>query len=568
MNRDMKQPTRSGAVLSDEALGRVTFRLRVGVTGHQQLPDEERLAAVVRRELGRLIHLLDAGKSTTVELAVISQLANGADRLVVRQVLKVAEERGQQARLEVVLPMPHEAYAQAEKFNAASRQEFDDLRERASLVSDPHHVGHNPEHAYEAAAQRLISSCDILLALWDGRPTGGRDRTAETFLRAASAGKPCVWIPTDPDTQVTDNFGPGRSYDFYQKVADRAAVPADRAVPPLKPRDPPEDVLAPLLESLKLLKRYNGERLPAKFGQRLRKEFNFPGGEDDWIAPFFLRATMLAEEYQTRFAQSVRALTLLAIVAAALLGVHLGLNSSPAWDWSEVASLVAITVIFLVMHRGEFHDRWVSYRFLAERLRSARYLMPAGVDFRLFRPTVTAYIERHPSDWIQRTFDEFWQSEAQHRHKNTPETIDDALKRRLGDEWIGSQICYHKKRYKEHLRWQRILRTTILGLFAAAVICAILDASAVASGVMGFLSVLLTAAAASLGALLTVRQHQQLAERSEQISRDLQEAQWQITNTANGRLAVSSAARAARIMAEENEDWLGALWFLDVEHPG
>jgi hypothetical protein len=33
-------------------------------------------------------------------------------------------------------------------------------------------------------------------------------------------------------------------------------------------------------------------------------------------------------------------------------------------------------------------------------------------------------------------------------------------------------------------------------------------------------------------------------------------------------MVLSAAARAARIMAEESEDWLGALWFLDVEHPG
>ena len=93
---------------------------------------------------------------------------------------------------------------------------------------------------------------------------------------------------------------------------------------------------------------------------------------------------MLAGDYQTRFTRSAQAITLLAIIAAAFLGVHLSLSSNPICDWGEVASLVAITAIFFILRFREFHERWISYRFLAERLRSARFLIPAGVDSSLF----------------------------------------------------------------------------------------------------------------------------------------------------------------------------------------
>jgi hypothetical protein len=556
----------------DHEAGRIAFRLRIGVTGHRELPDEAKLAAVVRQEIGRLIGLLRPDASTTIELAVISQLADGADRLVVHEVLAAAAERGQQARLEVVLPMRRDDYVRVQKFGAASSKEFNELLEQAILVSEPRHAGNghsrHTAHAYEVAGHRVIASCDILLALWDGLPSGGGGGTAETLLAAASVGKPCVWIPTDAAEPVADNFAHGKSYDFYQQVIKRSDVPHDRAGRPRTPQELPDDTLKPLHESLKLLERYNRERLPAKFGERLRDEFKFPGGEDDWIAPFFLRATMLAAENQTRFARSTRAITWLAIIAATLLGVHLSLNSSPAWDWAEVTSLVAVMVIFLVMHERHFHDRWISYRFLAERLRSARYLIPAGVDFVLLRTTVTAYIERHPSDWIERTFYEFWQGERKRRKEPAPEMDDEALKQRLADEWIGKQISYHQKRSREHLRWQQILLITILILFAGALTCAILDAAVVHRSVTGCLSVAFPAAAASLGALLTVRQHRQLYERSAKMSRDLADARWEIVTAVNRRMIVSTAARAARIMAEESADWLGALWFLDVEHPG
>jgi SMODS and SLOG-associating 2TM effector domain 1 len=576
-----KLRAQSGAEHPDESTGRIAFRLRIGVTGHRELTDETRLTGLVKQELRRLVGLLPASSSTIVELVVISQLADGADRLVVRTVLDAAKERGQQAGLEVVLPMPRDAYVRAQKFDA-SREKFYELLEQASLVSEPRHAGeghsHHTAHAYEAAGRRLIASCDVLLAIWNGQPSRGRGGTAETLLAAASMGRPCVWIPTDPAVPVADNYAPGTSYDFYRQVAERSGVPKDRADPLRKPAEMPEDVLEPLRESLVPLECYNGERLPVKFGARLRERFL--GGEENWIAPFSLRASMLAAKNRSRFVWSARVITLLAIIAAASLGVHLSLTSNPAWDWADVACLVAITVIFFILRKREFHDRWISYRLLAERLRSARYLIPAGVDFtagvdfpagsdvQLLSSTVTAYIEQHPSDWIQRAYDEFRRGARQRRQENAVKTDDDALKRRLSDEWIGRQIAYHRKASRDHRRWQRILERAIRVLFAAALICAILDATVVDRPVTGRLSVAFPAAGASLGALLTVRQHRQLAERSDKMIRDLEDAQWQIRTAVDHSMIVVTALSAAGIMAEESEGWLGALWYLDVEHPG
>lgn len=97
MNWRTKPRAQSDAEHPDESAGRIAFRLRIGVTGHRELPDEARLTGLVRQELRRLVGQLHASSSATVELVVISQLADGADRLVVREVLDLAEERGQQA---------------------------------------------------------------------------------------------------------------------------------------------------------------------------------------------------------------------------------------------------------------------------------------------------------------------------------------------------------------------------------------------------------------------------------------------------------------------------------------
>ena len=592
MSERRSPPAAPAARDRDDPSGRIAFRIRIGVTGHRSLEAPEKIAAYVREQLERLVGLLyasgreDLGRqvagrarqelerlvgmlaaegSTTVGLAVISQLAEGADRLVVREAL--AANPDYPARLEVVLPMRRDVYARVQGFGDESRGEFDELMRQAILVTVIRRPG-DGDGAYQAASRSVVRGCDIVLAIWDGQPARGKGGTAETLQAAAAGGKPCVWIPTDPVEPVRDNLAPGTSYDFYQQVTALAQVPEDCAGPPRERGDLPEDVLKPLRESLELLERYNGERRPAGFGQRLEAEFGSPGGKEDWIAPYYLRATLLAAKYQKCFIWSARAITLLAIIAAVMLGVHLTLNKNSAWGWAEVGSLVAVTLIFVIVRELEFHDRWISYRFLAERLRSARFLIPAGVDLQLPRTTVAAYIERHPSDWVQRAFDEFWHGDQRREQRKRHETNVVALKRRLADDWIGDQIRYHQKRSKEHQKWQRILQVTILILFAAAVICAALDAAGVSRNITVCLSVAFPAAAASLGALLTVRQHRQLAERSEKMSKDLEEEKLELQKAEGRRELANAGARAARIMADESEDWLGALWFLDVEHPG
>ena len=71
----LKPRARASAVNSDSSAGRITFRLRVGVTGHRGLQTSQSWNVAIREQLGRLIDRLEHEATTTVELAVISQLA-------------------------------------------------------------------------------------------------------------------------------------------------------------------------------------------------------------------------------------------------------------------------------------------------------------------------------------------------------------------------------------------------------------------------------------------------------------------------------------------------------------
>lgn len=152
--------------------GRIPYRLRVGVTGHRRLPDEEALTGQVRRALQRIRELLPSSPYTPVLFTVISPLAEGADRLVAREVLKV-----EGADLEVPVPLPREEYLRDFQSDE-SKREFDDLLSRAREVTE---LGpsESREKAYESVGRYVVHRCDVLIALWNGEGSRGQGGTAE-----------------------------------------------------------------------------------------------------------------------------------------------------------------------------------------------------------------------------------------------------------------------------------------------------------------------------------------------------------------------------------------------------
>jgi hypothetical protein len=49
-------------------------------------------------------------------------------------------------------------------------------------------------------------------------------------------------------------------------------------------------------------------------------------------------------------------------------------RGSTSWHWAEAAFLILALTGLLIVRSAGFHRRWLSYRVLAERLRSAYYL--------------------------------------------------------------------------------------------------------------------------------------------------------------------------------------------------
>jgi uncharacterized membrane protein YbhN (UPF0104 family) len=561
----MHQKLSSTGVAAGED-GRIPFRIRIAVTGHRDLSEEAGLRERIRERIRGIYELLPSS-NTEVMLSVISQLADGADRMVVREAISEAKERDHEARLEVILPLEYDDYVEAQDFSIRSRNEFDRLLR--SAVVQPPQTGQSGGDAYEAASRRLVARCDVLVAIWDGQASRGRGGTAETLLYAAARSKPCVWIPTHPDALPRDNFGAGRAAPFHLEIKERAHVPSRPHADPVDPRDRPNDALEVLRRSHSALDDFNRERASVDFESRLRSELASHSGVADWVAAPFARATTLATRWRARFTLLSRLITLSATTAAVMLAVALSFGKeSEIWSWAEAGFFVLALFGVLIVRRVGFHGRWLSYRVLAERLRTAHFLAPTGADFQRQARLEAVYVDGQSTDWLMRAFEEVWDRRPANEGAVTdwsPEALE-RLKTTLADDWIGEQIVYHRQATRRHRRAYQLLAAPIGLLFLATIAFACLHSLHQLEDVSIFFSVVLPAIGASLGVLLTVNQHQALSERYARMRSDLIVARRNILDATAGSL-VKVSSDAARVIAQETGAWFGSMWFLDIEHP-
>src|SRR5919202_4996272 len=182
--------------------GVIPYRLRVGVNGHRRLPDDPLLVEQVDRALERVRQLVPSSPDTPIRFAVVSPLAEGADRLVARMVLADPE-----TLLEVALPLPLYDY-QTDFTTEESKREFQNLLARAVRVVELPECETRAE-AYEQAGQYVVERCDVLIALWDGQPSRGRGGTAEIVQWARERRGGPGGVPNQPPLPAVGEGGGG-----------------------------------------------------------------------------------------------------------------------------------------------------------------------------------------------------------------------------------------------------------------------------------------------------------------------------------------------------------------------
>jgi hypothetical protein len=136
--------------------------MRIGITGHQRLPDPAAWPWV-EQEMNQFLG------AAPKPLVGISSLAAGADQLFAKSVLQHG------GTLEVVIPF---AAYDATFVTDRDREEFKRLLRRCARSETLEKCG-TDEQAYFAAGKRVIDLSDLVVAVWDGEPARGLGGTAD-----------------------------------------------------------------------------------------------------------------------------------------------------------------------------------------------------------------------------------------------------------------------------------------------------------------------------------------------------------------------------------------------------
>ncbi len=403
---------------------RPRLTVRVGITGHRPNklggPAAERIA----RQLNDVFAVIDAAArdilavsrdvyaSASHAVRLVSGFAEGADQMAVQ-----ASPPGWE--IEAILPFRTSEYLNDFTASAAGdgrnvRAEFEASLARADtvteLVSAP--AGGEPrDKAYADAGSYQLRQIDVLVAVWDGRPpkTGGTGAIAKN---AFEGGIPVVWLSTAEEH-------PPRLIRGFDKRGDPIAPEADCTSGPLQATL--QDMLAPPSQTVRGARRSARSALAQFYREHWRASCYFPvfdllkrvanrqplrfvirsdpfetllRGWDKFItdAPDAdnlrrrLREVLVpryvwADALAIYFSHLYRSAYVLAYALSAVaVFIALGslsfdrLGAKAVWVLAELVVIGAIILMIVLGRRWRWHERWLDYRALAERLRHGRFL--------------------------------------------------------------------------------------------------------------------------------------------------------------------------------------------------
>ncbi len=571
--------------------------LRVGVSGHRP----ERLAhagadglrAEVRRVLETVRNALGPGEAV---LRVVSPLAEGADRIVAEEAMRLA---GGSVSVELQAPLPFARELYRADFDAASQKEFDGLLAgRTALELDGSRGSEEQaDDAYEAAGRTVLDQSDLLILLWDGlrpRSTGGTGMIAgEAYQRRI----PTVWIHVAaPERPAPDHAScllawgeskPKCGSDLKglgELVKGLLGAPASEGKADLRgeyfrERQPRwtagflwrwfRDLVGSRRIALPSLRVNDFEEAAAKsWPEEWPQAAAFqPAARhlDGALRRHYAWADGLAEYYANLYRSSFLANYLLGgfAVLFALLPIALGWSHHDhAMHRFEPVFVVSELLIILVMLGNasvgisrRWHERWIDYRLLAEYLRQMRFLAPLG-RMTLFSPPVSPAGSADPrSTWM------YWHARAVAREvglvgvRHSPEYLD-ACRRMLHD-FLKGQAGYHERNAHRLHTMERTLVSAGTVLFGGTLIACAAHLF-LHSPWLTLAAAVFPAFGAAYAAIRSHGEFELLIKRSEAGARELERllAELERKNLAlNSKNLTAVAEAGAKLMIDDVLNW-------------
>jgi hypothetical protein len=532
--------------------GRIRFRVRIGVTGHRDPAGLSEVRRSVRDRLDEIRVAFPPTGVTGVRFAVLSSLAEGGDRLVVKEAFAALADAD--VGLHVVLPMGAEDYIE-DFLTPDSRREFVELLNTAAVTTQLPPIADRDE-AYERAGQYVVDNSDVVLALWDGRTARGRGGTAAIVSYARRSGVPVLVVPVARTTTPDQSPAEPRGVPAVAVARDRT-LEAYRRIDEFNRRSIREPDLAAAVIR---------ERTRLHFA-----EHDDPTRERcDTIAAWSLsrlaRADALALKYQKLYYRMASALYLLAALAVTVVAAQSQAHWSPKLALVEVAFMLAVLAIYGYTRHTGIRDRWLGYRSLAEALRAALFIAVANPQIEDMRTSLDGAVAVR-GQWFQRAFSATWEA----RPTIAPAAGDPtALREFLIEGWLEHQVSYHRNLLARLRRGRIRLTRAVFALFIVTILAGLLHAFEVLpeqgwSSVLLFLALALPGFGAALTGIRDLRQYRIHEHRSERTASRLERLRSRVETTDSPSPTQKLAAQVQSAIEAEATDWSSVVEFQDLE---
>jgi hypothetical protein len=614
---------------------RTPLALRVGVVGHR--PDSKKRstpdAASLRATCRTLLSHIQAGFSEVwvahredfcdtpprddgkpPGLRVVSSLAEGADQWLASE----SEQLGYE--IQAVLPFERSEYRK-DFTDDAVLNEYQRLLELATAVFELDGCRARAGDSYLAAARVLLNQTDLLIAIWDGKDAQGTGGTGQVVREALQRHVPTVWINWEAPAEWR-LMTAGR-----QLLGQRVDVPGDVR---LLTRQVTE-LLVPPAASQAAAKPHREDLRTAYFADRRRSWtplggwWNFfrdlvtgkPGAlairvrefitetqkrwQQDWTGPrgevegrhsipaeiikwseenylpHYAWANQLSVYYANHFRSSFAWIYLLGALAVLLALIGKTAHVSHALELVFISAEVIVICIIIGLtwygRRRRWHERWIDYRTLAERLRLVRFnSLLGGVWHNVNVPSHLATYGNPAATWMH------WHARAVERAAGLPQVVVSpaylsACRELVLYALIGEQGTYHKRNADrlgsvDH----RLHRLGEMLFLATLIACVIHLAVASFSGWFGeaaekwdrwliFFAAFLPALGAAMAAIRSQGEFHRVVQRSRAMREELDQLRQAVAelpiraNELDSQLLQQAVEQATRLMYNEVLDW-------------
>lgn len=581
---------------------------------HAQLRD---VFALVKAEMERLAATQEiadsyaSGRSAGVQprLCLITPLAFGADRIAAKEALGLGYETF------VPMPFPQTVYEQdfsgnigksAEAKPISAEEDLAEFRELLAKASGRLELdgarGPDPDRAasegraYEAVGRFVVRHCDLLLAVWDGKSGNGRGGTADIVSFAASSGLPVWWIHAENSVEpewLAD------IHDIQDPIVGAQEVPSAETklktylyrliLPPASARGHKGvwDTVASWFKSKEVsqLDAYFAEGLLASrsIWKTYSTVMNWSEAEDEdkpavpalpaspvaafWFAKYANadgRADDYADRYRSGYLLTILGTMMLLAAGAFALGLGVWPSHNELWPrlmgFIELGILVTIVALVLLAIHYEWHRKAIEYRLLAELFRKEETL--AAVGWALSVEKVQQLADSDQLSWIG------WLFAATQRCGPLPEgSIAPVEPRRVRLLClIDEQLAYHRRREKKSVHASRKLEVLGTVTFLAVLLFVPLklvadfhDYPTFTIG-LGVMAMVLAGVSAAFVAIRGYAELPLLAEQSQHMIRELENARARVSRLDSNRPLVSQdlgtqAGAVATLMLQDLDGW-------------